>query len=137
MLFDCSSGNMAAYDFCRTFFVFVSALDDLIDRDTPVSAEDAVRVNLELFETLSGDFWVENRERLLPLIRAGASAWLDSEVWKNRDSVLDRIASQVLKAAYLEVFFEVAHITGGWELRRACTQRWRNFDYDACPPPKA
>lgn len=137
ILEECCKGDATALRFCQIFFVWCHTFDDVLDRDKPVAFEDAVTANWALIQELTTNaFWLKNSARLLPLISAGASSSVSSEQFRLRENVLDRVASQVLKTQYAEVFWEVAGICGGWQHKLAMVQKHRAFDYDPCPKPE-
>lgn len=137
ILEDCCKGNADAFRFCQIFFVWCHVFDDVLDRDKPVAYADAVTANWALISELSSNpFWLKNSARLLPLVSAGASSSISSEEFKLREDVRDRMASQVLKSGYLEVYWEVAHICGGWHHKLDMVRKHRAFDFDPCPKPQ-
>jgi hypothetical protein len=131
-----AKGDKEAYEFCEAFYGWVQTLDDLIDQDQPITAEKATVMNVGLIYTLAKNkFFAAHQETLLPIILVSSVAYIDSERFKTHEHVLDRIASQVLKSQYADVFYYVAFLRGGMGHMLAMTKQYREFSYDPVPAP--
>lgn len=131
-----AAGNEDATSFLHVFYEWVQTQDDLMDRDKPVPPREFVITNMRLMFTLTyNEFFLTYREKLLPVILASSVAYVDSERFRTHESVLDRVASQVLKSQYADVFYMVAFIVGGIHHMIAMAEKYREFSYDPCPPP--
>lgn len=135
-LVEMAHGDAEALEFMRAFFHWMHALDDLIDRDKPAPIEEIVRVLVWLLDTLAtNEFWRAHGAALLPVIRASAWAYLDSERYARDPRVLERITSQVLKSAYFDVLLAVAGIVGGWAHAREMARKYREYHFDPVSQP--
>lgn len=130
--------NEEATSFLHVFYEWVQTQDDLMDRDKPVPPREFVITNMRLIFTLTcNEFFLAHKDKLLPVILASSVAYVDSERFRTHESVLDRVASQVLKSQYADVFYMVAFIVGGIQHMIAMAEKYREFSYDPCPPPSA
>lgn len=121
-----------AMDFCHAFLAWVHFIDDMIDGDKAApTPDDIIRINLELAMTFAfNPFWTEHKAKLIPLVIQGAQAFADSVDWALRPNTRDRLASDILKSQYGEVFWHVAFICGGLDHLEAVTKKYRQFNYD-------
>lgn len=109
-----SAGDGAAYDFCRSSFEFFHLIDDLIDHDKPLVPNDIVLGLLKFIDTIGGNkFYQSHRDDLFAFIHAAAMAFAASLRMANDSDVQRRLASEVLKSQYQDIFFRVAFWVGG------------------------
>lgn len=128
-------GDAAALEFMQVFYVFVQTFDDLVDRDKPVTPEEAGSALLRFILVLSQNkFYLAQCGSLLPLITAAMGAWVGSEYFAKRKAVLDHITGQVLKSQYQDIFFHVALLTGGLPHFFAMQQKYRSYYFDSPQP---
>lgn len=127
-------GDEDAERFCGDFYLWCHKKDDLVDKDKPVSVEMSVSFDLRLFGAFADNsFFQRHRERLWPVIQTSALAYIASERMKNSPDVLERITAQILKSEYMNVFFVVALILGGFDHALAM-QKFREYSFDdECP----
>lgn len=129
---DISRGCPEAKIFLRSVYAFVHTQDDLIDRDKPVTPAHSTAVNLAIFSVLGENaFYQKHRQFLWPVFVTSGLAYIASEDLKARADVVDKIASQVLKSQYVDVFLAVAFIIGGMEHAIAMGQKYRDYHFDA------
>lgn len=129
-------GNQAAEDFMVGFYQWIHTLDDLIDRDRPILLETVHSNHLGLIVSVSAnEFFLKYRDSLLPVIVMSALAHQESERLRNAENVLDRVASQVIKSQYQDVFYLVAFLVGGYAHASAMSRKFREYCYDPTPPP--
>jgi len=127
-----SNGNEDAHRFMRAFYLWVQTQDDLFDRDKPVTAANLVSTNLNLlFEVGQNTFFQANRNVFLPVIVSSSLAWVASEEFVKREAPLDKLASQVIKSQYQDVFFQVALLVGGIDHCLAIQSKYRSYYFDA------
>lgn len=126
-------GNLAAYEFCLAFLMWVHFIDDAIDCDQAWNdPEQVIKVNLQAAMVFAfNTFWNEHKKSLLPLIIQGSSAFADSNDWALRGEKRERQAADVLKAQYQEVFWHVAYLIGGYDHLDRITTKYRNYHFDA------
>jgi len=128
---DITKGNQSALHFCQTFLHFVHMVDDLVDRDIQVPADAVSGICFNLMSMLAtNEFFQEYKSVLLPTIMVSSQAWACSERFKKRDNLLDKVAAQVLKSEYQNVFLQVAYICGGQAHFIEMAQKYREFNYD-------
>jgi hypothetical protein len=127
-------GDLDAYEFLAALFLWVHKEDDLIDRDKPVTPDVIIGLDLKLFQVLmSNPFLQKHKAFLWPIIVTSFISYVASEDMKNREDVLDRISAQVLKSEYINVFFGVAFLVGGYEHALAMSRKYRDYDFDKEP----
>lgn len=129
---DICKGDQHALAFCHVFLQFSHFQDDCVDKDHPPSSPEAVlRLALEWIMVLSlNPFFLANKQELLPLIRSGARAYLDSIEWSRKDDLRERLMAKALEVQYGEVLWAVARITGGPEHYADTTRKYRHFTFD-------
>ena len=121
-------GDASAYQYCCETLRWLHVMDDVLDNQAPKPAELLVQSFVRYLEMIStNDFWKGNAGRLMPVIRASAVAFLDSERWKVREDVRDKLAAEVLKSEYQNIFFEVAACVGGFPHQREMSERYRAY----------
>lgn len=131
-----AKGDQDAFSCLNAIFTWYHALDDLIDQDKPIILSWIIVAHLNFVQTIADNlFFQTNKEKLLPVIQAGALAYLSSEKFRKHASPLYRIASQVLKSQYQDLFFAVAFILGGYDHAVEMSAKYRDFDFDPTPAP--
>lgn len=126
-----SKGDPEARDLLWVVYRFVHKQDDLIDKDKPVATSESVRVDLEVMRAFSKNaFFQKHQDFLWPLLVTSGLAFVASEELARRDDVLEKIASQVLKSQYVDVFFGVAFCIGGWDHALAMSNAYRCYHFD-------
>lgn len=134
---ECANGNNDAFVCASTIYLYIDWIDNVIDGDVKTNAEETAKVSLNLFMVLSfNPFFLEHKEKLAPVLLAAFNAWLDSESLKDHEDYRVRVAGDVLKGYFLEVFYLIGFITGGYDLMRKLSAKWRGFDFDARPQEK-
>lgn len=129
------NGDKAAESFCVALLVYINTIDDLFDKDKPVTVEQVAGSMLGLISNLAfNDFFIKHRESLYPLMVQGCSAWADSELMKSSKDPQIREATDVLKAYWGEIIFHIAFLCGGYDHMRRCSVEYRGFDFEE--PPK-
>lgn len=105
---------MDAYALCRSAFEFFHLIDDLVDRDKPVAPNDLILTLLKFLDTLTrNQFYQSHRDDLFAFIHASAMAYGASLRLAQDDDIQRKIASEVLKSQYQDLFFRVAFWVGG------------------------
>src|SRR5208283_3719945 len=126
-LTEMAKGNPDALAFMWNLLGWVHTLDDLVDNDPPPPPERVLESHLCLIHTLgSNKFFIENHDKLFPLLVAGNLAHLESERYRKSDDVVYRMASQVLKSQYQDVFFYTAFLVGGFQHMIEMSRRFRD-----------
>ena len=131
---ECANGNKDAETCISTLYSYIDWLDDIVDQDVAHGLEQSVKMSLNAFLMLSfNPFWNQHKEKLAGCLIAGFNAWIDSEFLKQHKDYRFRVAADVLKGYFMEFFYQVAFITGGYDFMRAISKKWRGVDFDAIP----
>jgi hypothetical protein len=126
-------GDKDAQTFLLAFHRWVHWLDDVADGE-PVNAPKLLALtNTEWFAVVAHNpFFRRHSDGLTALIIQSMAAWVDSNEWATRVRTEHRVASDVLKGFYHEVFWHTAALVGGLEHLLAMTAKHREFDFDSC-----
>ena len=109
-------GNGAAIEFCRTLFRISQALDDLIDRDTPISDARIYQAFWEaLIELPANPFYRHHEMTLRPLMASALQDWWDATRLEQADNVHGRTLAFVLRDMLTGVVVRCAGLVGGFE----------------------
>ena len=109
-----AAGNQAAYEFCRSSFEFFHLIDDLVDHDKPVDLNDMALGLLKFIDVIGGnEFYQTHRTDLFTFIYSAAMAFAASQRMATDPDVQRRLAAEVLKSQYQDLFFRVAFWVGG------------------------
>lgn len=131
-----SKGDESAFSCLNTIFIWLHALDDIIDRDKPHLLSWIIVAHLQFIDTIANNpFFQKHKATLLPVLNAAALAYLASEKFRENESPLYRIGSQVLKSQYQDLFYTSATLIGGIDHAIAMQQKYRDFDFDPVPKP--
>jgi hypothetical protein len=123
-----ANGNDDAFAFCWTVWNFTHVIDDLVDRDRPVSIEDAAKWTVHLIVTLSvNPFYISNTISLLPHIVSMFNRWVDGDQWAKSDDKDKQSVSRVLRCGDIDMYLHVAYLIGGWDHMRAMSDA-RTYD---------
>lgn len=114
----------------RTLYRFFHLIDDLVDRDKEVPAADVACILLALFDQLSNNpFWLLHKNDLMPVVFSSAMAWAASERLRKSENVQDRLAAEVLKSQYQDIFFRIAFLDGGVSFSLESDAKFRGFAF--------
>ena len=131
-----TKGDANARNFVIAFLEYAHTLDDVIDKDKPVTGERLTKDCLNMMlQCLNNPFVQATHLAISGLLVTGANAWLDSLEWEKASDPRDRAAADVLKSFYHELIWLVAYLVGGWDHLRFITTKHREFDYDFKPEP--
>lgn len=109
-----SNGNFEAQKVMCAFWDFNHMIDDLYDRDKPVTMEDIGRILATFVGELSlNPFWREWSWHLMPLYLSCINRWLDGEDWP------DKRQAAVIRCGDVDFMLQFAYCTGGWDHLRA------------------
>jgi hypothetical protein len=130
---DVTQGDQYAKEFLAAIFQFFHMLDDLYDRDKDLTPHQVAKtIYLCLHSLACNPFFQKHKESLLPVMMTSSIAWADSEHWQKKEGPLDRLAGQVLKSQYQDLFYLTASLIGGMEHAASICQKYRQYDYDKC-----
>lgn len=129
-LWEISNGDENAAHFCGSLHSFAHLIDDLYDKDHTPAPNDVAWVLAGFIEDVaSNPFFQKNAPVLLTGIRSALLSWASSEQFKAREDVRDKLAAEVLKSGYQDVFFLVAGLTGGMSHALKMSEKWRGYDF--------
>ena len=118
-------GDEQALNFFLDLSHFVEIYDDLIDKDKPVSADDA---NQALFAVLcympSNPFFLKHRLTLTPVIFTSINAWADANDFQ-RGTLSEKALAYGLKGGGIEVLLSIIAITRGVDYMRSVSAEIR------------
>lgn len=123
-------GHEQAALFLVDYIAYCHLLDDVIDKDKPVTDVRLVQESLALIGHFALNSWVQtNMYRLYPLMVSGFNAWLDANEmeWSQDEKI--RLSSDTVKGIYHEIVYVVAYLVGGFEHMRVISKQ-RSYDYD-------
>jgi hypothetical protein len=127
-------GDQNAEDFLSVFYCWAHMRDDLVDKDKVVAPETAAGLDFTLLHTFSKNrFFEQHKDFLLPVLMTGALAWIASEDRKNHPDLLERLAAQVLKSQYVDVFLAVSFLVGNFDHAVRMSRKYREFSFDSEP----
>lgn len=127
----CANGNAYAESFLGHFWVFAHALDDCVDKPERIDDQNITRAIINLIvDVAHNPFFEQNKHALIAILQLSAAAWLDSNQMARSGIPEQRLAADVLKGAYHEVFWFTALKTGGWDYMRSVTKEYREFDFE-------
>jgi hypothetical protein len=120
-----------AVNACWAAWRFLHVIDDLADRDHPVPVADVGIALLDFTETAAlNPFWQSHARELAAVLRVGVMEWVDSEKWRQREDVREKLAAEVIKSGYQNLFYLIAGLVGGTSHMQAMTEKWRQFQWD-------
>ena len=127
-LFDICNGNMDAYRFIWRCWNFFHLMDDLVDRDKPVSINDAAK-ELFLFtqEISLNPFYNLHKHQILPFVLNACNGWVCGEEMADGNDE-ERKLSPAIKCSDFNLYSFVAFLTGGWDNMRKADARFRIYD---------
>jgi hypothetical protein len=124
-------GNQDAVHTCWAVFQFLHVIDDLVDRDHDLPIETVGLSLLAFTEAVAANpFFQANRDILLGHMRVAVLEWVDSERWRKREDLREKIAAEVLKSQYQNFFYLIASLCGGLSHMSAITQKYRQYHWD-------
>ena len=103
-------------------------VDDLIDKDKPVSDEDIFRMLWRFSIDLpSNPFFLANHATLLPIVHMGIGCWIDSVKLEREGSDRSLRFSYVMRAAYIQTLNIAITLVRGREAMEACSMEIVEF----------
>lgn len=124
-----ANGNAAAFQWMWDFWCFTHVIDDLVDRDKPLSGAEVAKALAQFVTAFSiNPFFVQNAQSLHPLIISACNRWIDGDALDRSANQRDRIHSEVVRCGDIEVYLHVAYLTGGWDHMRNVSMAVRQYD---------
>lgn len=113
---DVLRNNEAAAQFCESLFRISQALDDLVDKDKPVTDTELIRTFWEaLIELPANAFYRQHEPFLRPLMASALQDWRDSACMERSDSAHYRTLAFVLRDQLTAVVTQCAYLIGGYD----------------------
>jgi len=131
-------GNEEAVRLCQLFFRVSQVIDDLIDRDKPVSPE-AITGSywMALVEIPSNGFYLRHFNSLQPIVRQVFIDWMDSSALERQDDHGRNLAF-VLRDSPAALVTQCAYLIGGYEwMRKVSTEIRKHIHEDTLDGYKA
>lgn len=129
---DIAHGDEDALKFMVTFYHWVHAQDDKVDGEGNLKG--LVHAQIEFLQAVgSNPFYHAHHNKLFSVIQTSLLSFMASEKLKNNPDVIDRITAQVLKSEYMNVFFAVALLTGGFDHAVKMSEKYRIYSFDNEP----
>ena len=127
-------GHQSPREFCHTYLRWCHDMDDFIDGDKKIPTDEIIGTQLQLMYVFTrNEFWQHNQDSLMPLIHNSAMTFLESERLSEDNDIQKRLASQLLKSQYQDIFYYVAYLVGGWEHSKQMSIKYRDYDIDVGP----
>ena len=126
-------GQHAPILFCETLFRISQTLDDLIDKDRPVSDDAIYDAFWEaLIELPANPFYRANEPYLRPLMAAALQDWRDSVRLERSGKQHNRTLAFVLRDQLTSVVVQCAYLVGGRDWMQKVSEEVRlHFHEDA------
>jgi hypothetical protein len=113
-------GNGPAIAFTETLFRISQVLDDLVDRDKPVSDAQIYRAFWEALIDLPGNpFYRQHEIALRPLMASALQDWWDATRLESESDIHGRTLAFVLRDMLTGVVVQCAGLVGGFEWMQA------------------
>lgn len=120
-----ANGNDSAFDFIWRCWNFFHLLDDLIDKDKPVTITETARELFLFTQTIAlNPFFQLNKISLLPMVLNACNGWVAGE----EASEENKEYAPVLKCSDFNIYSHVAFLVGGWEHMRFVDSKFRTYD---------
>jgi len=108
--------NESAAAFCESLFRISQTLDDLIDKDNPVTDATLIRTFWEaLIELPANPFYRQHEPYLRPLMASALQDWRDSACLERTDNHHYRSIAFVLRDQLATVLIQCAYLVGGYD----------------------
>lgn len=108
--------NESAAAFCESLFRISQTLDDLIDKDNPVTDATLIRTFWEaLIELPANPFYRQHEPYLRPLMASALQDWRDSACLERTDNHHFRSIAFVLRDQLATVLIQCAYLVGGYD----------------------
>ncbi|MCY4470299.1 MAG: hypothetical protein OXC08_16415 [Thiotrichales bacterium] len=97
-------------------------VDDLIDKDKPVSDERILRMLWEFaVDCPTNPFFLRHAHTLAPVLHLGVNHWIDANDLEREGTDASLRFSYILRAAYMSITQTVVELTRGREAMRECS----------------
>lgn len=123
-----ANGNPEAVSFLANIMDAVETWDDLVDKDKQIddSKIHCVFMNL-IFWLPQNQFFIANRNYLLPIVMTCINAWMDSNEMQKHGGEKHLRTAWHLKQMGVELYGSVAFLTGGFNHMRMISLEARDI----------
>ena len=122
--------DKAAIGFCKAIFRISQVLDDLIDKDKPLTDEEVIKSFWAALVWLpQNPFYLENMHTLVPMLQVFMQDWVDSTQLEKGDEA-DQNAAFILRDSISGLLIHVMHIVGGYEWAMDNSAAVRRYIYE-------
>ena len=123
-----ANGDRGAASYLWAMATAARTLDDLVDRDEPVTDEQIVNAFFGLLVDLPLlPFFQRHRDVLTGVQLVALNAWLDANHLERRGDATAQLYAHVLRDAVNELLVAVAYLTGGFRHMRRVSLRARDL----------
>lgn len=123
-----AKGDPHVFDMCWSIYVFANVLDDLVDRDKPVTHEAVAAAYIALLNTITlNPFFSTHRALLWAPLTSAVASWLAGDEWRRSADESQRTLAPAVAGGAIEFFLTVARLHGGFAHERSLS----NFRYYA------
>lgn len=123
------NGDRNAVEFLWRVWNFFHLMDDLVDKDKPVSLEEAARELFMFTQAIAlNPFFQAYKVQLLPFILNACNGWVIGDQWAASQLDSERRVSPALKCSDFNLYSYVAFLTGGWDNMRSSEPKFRVYD---------
>lgn len=124
-------GNRAAVDLVSLLAWASQVMDDLIDKDKPVSDEALFKLFWTLtIELPANQFYRQHEAELQPLLAVAIQDWKDATTLERTGDAEDRHLSFVLRNQLIALAIRCAGLIGGYQWQQEVSIPLRRFFYD-------
>lgn len=126
-------GNQSAMHFCDLWYRYCHGIDDLIDtlRDgrPRMSKDQMVGLFFQAALLYGSEFFVNNRDALLPIVLLVTNTYRDSIAWEHASTSHLRQMADIFRTCGNEMYVMVALICGGEEHMRTMSMKIKERDW--------
>jgi hypothetical protein len=129
LYFNACGGNANAILFVSCFHNYCHAVDDLIDGELPRTPEVLLEILMLANQLYSTQFYLENSNRLQPLIALTTNTYADSVAWEKDGESWKQNIADVIRQCGNDIILAVAWIVGGYKHMRSISLDLREAAY--------
>jgi hypothetical protein len=126
-------GNQAAMSFCNQWYHYCHGIDDLIDTQLDgrprMSKDQMIGLFFKAALLYSSDFFIANRDALLPLVLDITDTYRNSVEWERSSEAHLRAMADVFRTCGNRIFTMVALLCGGEQHMRTMSMRITERDF--------
>jgi hypothetical protein len=129
-LFNVLKGNIEAIRLCQCLARVSQVIDDLIDKDKPVTDEEILDSYWACLVSIpTNPFYLNHFCDIQPIVRMTFLSWMDANFMEKTDDHGKNIAF-VLRDQFIEIVIQCAYLIGGYEWAKAVSIDVRKHAYE-------